>query len=232
MRPLWGRNVRGSSAYRRASTACPPTLVLIQHKLLAGGDAELPLDEVETGQLLGDGMLDLDAGVELEEEQLAARDEEFGCTRAAVADRRCERDGRLAETTSRRLGETGRGRLFQHLLVAALHRAVPQPDRQRRSVRIGEQLRLDMPRTVEEPLAEDAPVAERGYRFARCCLERVVELGRLAHDAHAATPATGRRLDDEREADLLRLPGRQRRHARLDGDPLRRDLVAAEPEHV
>ena len=38
----------------------------------AGGDAELGLDEVDAGDLLGDGVLDLDARVALDEEVLAA----------------------------------------------------------------------------------------------------------------------------------------------------------------
>ena len=45
---------------------------------LAHGDAELELDDIEAGDELGDGMLDLDQSVQLEEEHLLAVDQELG----------------------------------------------------------------------------------------------------------------------------------------------------------
>ena len=47
-------------------------LVLRQREGLAGGDAQLQLDEVEAGHALGDRVLDLQAGVHLQEVELAA----------------------------------------------------------------------------------------------------------------------------------------------------------------
>ena len=58
-------------------------------------------------------------------------------------------------------------------------------------------------------------------------LERLVELARLADDAHAAPAAARGRLDEQREAELVRLAGRDDGHAGLGGDPLRLELVAA-----
>ena len=46
-------------------------LVLRHRQLLAAGDADLPLDEVDAGDHLGDRVLDLQPGVHLEEEELA-----------------------------------------------------------------------------------------------------------------------------------------------------------------
>ena len=54
---------------------------------LADGDPDLVGDEVAAGHELGDRVLDLDPGVQLEEEELAARDEELGRAGAPVADR-------------------------------------------------------------------------------------------------------------------------------------------------
>ena len=54
----------------------------------------------------------------------------------------------------------------------------------------------------------------------------------LADDAHPAAAAARGRLDEEREAELARLARRDDRDARLDRDPLRRQLVAAEPERL
>ena len=55
---------------------------------LAGGDAQLLTDEVDTRDLLGDGVLDLQPGVDLEEEELAGGvvDEELDGAGRPVAD--------------------------------------------------------------------------------------------------------------------------------------------------
>ena len=71
---------------------------------------------------------------------------------------------------------------------------------------VGEQLDLDVPGLLDVALAEDGVVAERGLRLAAGGLERGVELGVRAHDPHPSPAAPGRRLDEQREADLLRVP--------------------------
>ena len=74
-------------------------------------------------------------------------------------------------------------------------------------MRVGEQLDLDVARPLDVALAEDAVVAERGLRLAPRRLDRVLELVRLADDPHPAAAASGRRLDEQREAELVRLAG-------------------------
>ena len=58
-------------------------------KLLAGGDPDLPLDEVPTGDHLRHRVFDLQAGVHLEEEELVGpigRHDEFDRAGAGVVD--------------------------------------------------------------------------------------------------------------------------------------------------
>ena len=83
------------------------------------------------------------------------------------------------------------------------------------AVRVGEELDLDVPRPLDVALAEDAVVAEGRLRLAPRGRERVLELGRLADDAHPAPAAAGRRLDEQREPELLRLALAHDRHACL-----------------
>ena len=52
-------------------------LLLGQRQVAAGGDADLLQHEVDVGDHLGDGMLDLDAGVHLDEVELAVLVEEL-----------------------------------------------------------------------------------------------------------------------------------------------------------
>ena len=66
---------------------------------LAGGDAELPFDEVEPGHRLGYRVLDLQPRVHLDEIELAGRasDDELDRAGADIADRARRRDRRLAD---------------------------------------------------------------------------------------------------------------------------------------
>src|SRR5207244_8575787 len=118
------------------------------------------------------------------------------------ADRRRERPRGVVDARPRRWVERGRRRLLEHLLVAALDRAVALAEHDDLAVRVAEELHLDVARPLDVPLAEDRPVAERGLGLAAGGRERLLELARLPHDAHPASAAAGCGLDEEREADL------------------------------
>ena len=90
---------------------------------------------------------------------------------------------------------------------------------------VGEELDLDVPRPLDVALAEDGVVAEGGLSLRR--VERLLELVSLADDAHPSAAAARGGLDDEREADLVRLACGQYRYARLARDALGFELVAA-----
>ena len=70
--PVAGRKLRvrvlGADA-RLDRVAVDPQLVLLQRQRLAGGHAQLPLDQVEPGDRLGDRVLDLQPRVHLHEEE-------------------------------------------------------------------------------------------------------------------------------------------------------------------
>ena len=142
----------------------PSGLVTVCCKRLSVGDAELLGDEVEARDRLGHRVLDLDAAVQLEEEEVVAVEDELDRAGAAVADRPAEGDRRLVERRAQRGREAGRGRLLEHLLMAPLDGAVALADRDDGSVRVGEQLHLDVARPLEVALAVERPVAEGAGR--------------------------------------------------------------------
>src|SRR4029079_691680 len=96
----------------------------------AGGDVQLELDEVEPGRQLGHRVLDLEAGVDLEEgEALLSRlVQELDGAGVLVPGGMCEAHRGSAQLTvlGRREGDA-RG-LLDHLLVAPLHAAVADTD--------------------------------------------------------------------------------------------------------
>ena len=87
--------------------------------------------------------------------------------------------------------------------MPALHRAVPLAQVDHVPVRVGEHLHLDVPGILEVPLDVDGGVAEVRLTLAPCPRECGLDLARLAHDLHAASPAASGRFDQQRVADLL-----------------------------
>ena len=77
-----------SSEHSRTSIAWPENLIssCTSPERFAAGDAQLQLDEIETGDRFGDGMLDLQPRVHFHEIELAALiEQEFQRARALIA---------------------------------------------------------------------------------------------------------------------------------------------------
>src|SRR5436190_2412914 len=100
-------------------------VLLPAREWLARGDEELLANEVESCHHFGDGVLDLDPRVHLEEEVLA-----FGCqetfdrARAAIARRPRSVDGDPSDPRAEIVAHSGRRRLLDQLLMAPLDRAI------------------------------------------------------------------------------------------------------------
>src|SRR5260370_42551370 len=96
-----------------------------------------------------------------------------------------------------------RGRLFQHLLMTALYRAIPLAEMHAATDPVADDLHLDMTRVLDQLLNID-----RGVAKGRICLgsrhdEQIVEFARTLDDAHTAAPATGGGLQPDWIADLV-----------------------------
>ena len=177
-------------------------------------------------------MLHLEARVQLEEVEARAVQHELGRAGVLVPDGAREGDRGLAHGRSQLLVEGGGGALLQHLLVAALDRAVALPEVDRRPVAVGQDLDLDVARALDIALAEDAAVAEARLRFPARRLERLLELVGRPHDAHSAAAAPRGGLDDQRVADLVRLARLDDGDAGLAGKPLGLELVAGRADRL
>ena len=137
-----------------------------------GGDPDLLLDQVDAGDHLGDGVLDLDPGVDLDEvEVVVGVDEELAGAGVDVAGGLGEPDGGLAELRADLERQGRRGRFLDELLVPALERAVAVPAVDDVAVRVGEDLDLDVAGPVDELLEVDARVLEGGLGLVAGRLE-------------------------------------------------------------
>ena len=184
-------------------------------------------------------MLDLQAGVHLEEVELAVLvDDELDRAGALVFDRLGQRHRLLAHRLARLGVEERARRLLDHLLVAALDRALALPQVDAVAVAVGDELDLDVARLLDVFLDEHAIVGERGLGLVGRRAETLARLVVVVGDAHALAAAAGRRLDHHRIADLAgdlhRLLGirdgvqvaRHGADAGLQRELLRFDLVA------
>ncbi|MNM87516.1 hypothetical protein D3C81_996990 [compost metagenome] len=187
-------------------------LLLRERQRLAGGDAQLPFDQVLPGDHLGDRMLDLQARVHLHEiEGAVLVGDELDGAGANIAHGLRSGDCRFAHGAAAFFRHARRGRLFQHLLVPALHRAVALEQVDAVAVGIGEHLDFDMARPGQVFLHQHLVVAEAGAGLALDRRQRGLEaIARLDH-AHALAAAARAGLEQHRVADAVGLAAQQRR---------------------
>src|SRR6266581_516531 len=172
-------------------------VALPEPQLFAGGDADLGLDDVDAGSLLGDRVLDLDPGVHLDEIELVVLVEELEGAGAAIVDLAAGLRAALAEAGDVATVDARCRGLLDDLLMAALHRAVALAEPDGAAVGVGKYLDLDVARILEELLHVDHRIAEGRRRFGARRIDRIDQRRLGVHHAHAATAATSRRLDDD-----------------------------------
>ena len=185
--------------------AAQPHVLLPDRERLAGRDEHLLPDEIDARHLLGDGVLDLDPGVHLHEVVVAgSREETLDRPRRAIArgSRGVDRD--LPDPLAQSLVHGRRRRLLDQLLVAALNRAVALAEMDHVAVRVREHLHLHMPRILEIALDVDPAVGEVLLALPPGGFERALGLVRRLDQLHPLAATAGRRLDDQRVADLAR----------------------------
>ena len=124
-------------------------------------DPDLPRDEVEPGDELGDAVLDLEARVHLEEVVAAVGvEQELDGGGVVEVDRAGDPPRALEQRLADRVVDRRRRRLLDQLLVPALDRAVPLAEHRQAAMPVAEQLDLDVARRRDEPLDVDRAVAE------------------------------------------------------------------------
>ncbi len=143
-----------------------------------GGHADLFTDEVDAEDAFGHRVFDLQAGVHLDEVELAVLVEELDGPRADVVD---GGDGVRADLADAGAGggvDRGAGGFLEHLLVAALERAVPFAQMHRIPLAVAEDLDLDMAGVAEVLLDCRGTSRDRPRRCRRRPSPRSARCGR------------------------------------------------------
>src|SRR5580658_5269058 len=116
-------------------------------------DLQLQPHEVDPGHGLGDGMLDLNARVHLQEIELSLLvEKEFDGACPDIADRLGGADSGCAHARSKFLRDRRGGRFLDDLLMAALDRTIALAHVNDRTLFVREYLHLDMPRADQRAL--------------------------------------------------------------------------------
>jgi hypothetical protein len=138
--------------------------VLGQSKLLktsSGSNLDLGGNNINSGNLLGDSVLDLDTGVDLDEVvTVLLVNQELSSTSVTVANGLGQTDGIVKNSLADVLGKVLSGGNLDDLLVTTLNGTVTLVQVDDVSVVISEKLDLNVLGFVEEALDEDGSVAE------------------------------------------------------------------------
>ncbi len=201
---------------------------------------DLRLDDIDACHLFGDGVLDLDSRVHFNEVEFA------GIGIHQIFDGACADIVRRLGDAQRIGGEFGAlfgrqvrgGGALDDLLVAALDRAVALEEMDHITMRVTQNLALDVAGALDELFQIDFVLAEGGLGFTLAFVHFTQQLLGSRSRAHAATAAAPGRLEHDGIADLFGQPldfvfvVRQRvgcrndRNADRDGEIARGDLVA------
>ena len=169
-------------------------------ELLARGNQDLRLHQVNVGGHLGDGMLHLNARIHFDEGQAAVFvHQKFDGSGIHVADAAQGLYQDAANAFAQLGSDFHRGRFFHQLLMTALDAALALAQAHHIAVLVGQHLELDMARPLDEPLHVEIAIAERRRRLR---LRRVKQVGQFlfaADDAHTASTAARRGFHDQAE---------------------------------
>src|SRR6266568_3173495 len=175
---------------------------------LAHRDEDLLLDQIDPGDLFGDGMLDLDALVDLEEIEIAAViDQELHRAGIGVMGDLGDPHGRFAHALAQVLVlvfDERRGGFLDDFLVAPLDGAIPFAQMDDVAAGVGQDLEFDVVRVLDELFNVNAGVAEGFFGFRARRMVTLDQGNVVVGRAHSASPAAGDGFDHDRIADLFR----------------------------
>ena len=173
-------------------------------ELLAGRDPDHLLDQIDAGDQLGHGMLDLQPRVHFQEiEALVLAGDEFDGAGGIVFHRLRQRDRLFAHLAAGGLVEQRRRRLLDHLLIAALDRTFALAEIDHIAVLVPQHLDFDVAGIDDEFLDEHPVVAERRLGFGLGQTESFGDLGGRIGDPHSLAAAAGGSLDHDGIADRV-----------------------------
>ena len=178
-------------------------IFLLERQWLTRSYADGLLDDVDAGDHFGDGVLDLNTGVDFHEvEVFLGIHQELDSTGRVITGGFTHAGGSGAELLAFFIIEDGARGLFDELLLASLHGAVAFPEVDDVAVLVTEDLDLNVPRVINEFLDIDGAIAKSGLGFLAGGLDTRDERAVIVSDAHTPSAASSCGLDHDGVSDL------------------------------
>lgn len=147
-------------------------ITLLESQRLAGSNTDLPLEQIDAGSHLGDGVLDLYASINFQEREIALLiDEELDGAGTEILGLTHQTHGGFAKLAAGVLGNGGRGGLLDELLVAALQGAVPFAEMNDVSLHVAKNLDFDVAGLLDELLNVEIGIIKSSLSFGLGSLE-------------------------------------------------------------
>eukprot|EP00128_Syssomonas_multiformis_P014383 Colp12_sorted_trinity150504_noHs@19408 len=181
-------------------------LTLPQWECLPRRYLELPLDEVDTGDHLGDRVLDLQAGVHLHEVEplLGVHDELNSPCADVVHCLRCTHS-RQANSFPHLWPEIRRWGLLDDLLVPSLHTAITFKEVHSIPVCVSKDLNFDVSGTDNIFLNKNMVIVERLHGFSSRRLKHAFKVFGPLHNAHTLATTSHDSLNQDGVSNLVSL---------------------------
>ena len=202
----------------------------IQIRRIASGQANHPLDQINTVNLFGHAVLNLQAGIHFKKVKFVAVGvvDEFYGSGVAVADAAQQLLGSAMQLAANRVSQVGRRAFLHYFLIAALAGAVALAQRQRLACAVTEHLHFNMPGASDKFFQEHAIIGEVAGAKPLDAVERTVQLFQTVAQLHTDATTTGGAFQHHRVANTLggclrgtqvlqQIGTRQQRHAGLLG---------------
>ena len=146
----------------------------------AARQQQLRLHQVDAPHLLGDGVLDLQARIGLDEEELVARRPGTRWCRGCGSSRPWPWRRRRRRSSCAAPAQVGAGRQLDDLLAAPLQAAFALAQGHDAALAVAHDLHLDVARAADQPLGIEVAVAERRLGLGRGAREGVGDLALAA----------------------------------------------------
>ena len=137
-------------------------LILFEAQGFACSDAKLFFDYIYAGNHFGYGVFHLQARIHFDEIEFPILIQELEGTGTLIADVFACLDAARAEISALLGGDTGRGRFFEHFLMATLHRAVTLHQVYDIAVTVAQNLKFDVTRVFEKFLKINRVITKSG----------------------------------------------------------------------
>ena len=175
---------------------------LSEGKLFPRSDANLLLDQIDSSHLFGDGMLNLNPGVDLDKVKVVVLiDDEFDRAGVVVIDGANEPCGRVADRGAGNIRQIRGRRFLDQLLVFPLRRAVTLPEVNDIALLIGDHLHFDVPWIFDIFFEVHASVIKGFFGLLSSPFQSRSEFIVIAGHPHSFAAPASCRLDEHRVAD-------------------------------